>query len=91
MSHRDAEDLAAEIAYMQDDPSFRPKKDPLNEKEPKDLLSIIERLEWRNEKLHKYIIRLEGDLIKEREDHIKLKQKIDDLVNEYRNKGKIWK
>jgi hypothetical protein len=28
MSHRDAEELAAEIAYMQDDPSFHPKKDP---------------------------------------------------------------
>jgi len=26
MDHRDAEALAAEIAYMQDDPSFRPKR-----------------------------------------------------------------
>ena len=25
MSHRDAEELAAEIAYMQDDPSFHPR------------------------------------------------------------------
>ena len=89
MSHRDAEELAAEIAYMQDDPSFRPKKDPLKDKGPNDLEREISRLNFRNEKLHKHIIKLESDLIKEREDHIKLKQKIDDLVNEYRNKGKI--
>ena len=32
MSHKEAEELAAEIAWMQDDPSFRPKKDPLLKK-----------------------------------------------------------
>jgi hypothetical protein len=32
MSHREAEEIAAEIAWMQDDPSFRPKKDPLKQK-----------------------------------------------------------
>ena len=35
MSHREAEELAAEIAWMQDDPSFRPKKDPLKQKQVK--------------------------------------------------------
>jgi len=49
MSHRDAEELAAEIAYMQDDPSFRPKKDPLNE--PDSPEASIERLEFKNKKL----------------------------------------
>lgn len=89
MSHRDAEDLAAEIAYMQDDPSFHPRYNPKGKKESKDLESRNERLEWINEKLHKHIIKLEGDLIKEREEHARLKQKIDDLVNQYRNKGEL--
>lgn len=56
---------------------------------PSDLEEVIKRLEFRNEKLHKHIIKLEDDLIKEREEHIKLKQKINDLVNEYRNKGRL--
>ena len=89
MSHRDAEELAAEIAYMQDDPSFRPKKDPLKEKDPENLENIIERLEWRNEKLHKYIIRLEGDLIKEREARIKLENNVKEMTNQFRNKGAL--
>ena len=55
MSHRDAEELAAEIAYMQDDPSFRPKKDPLNEKGSHDLEARIERLEAENKKLKKLL------------------------------------
>ena len=89
MSHRDAEELAAEIAYMQDDPSFRPKKDPLKEKDPENLENIIERLEWRNEKLHKYIIRLESDLIKEREARIKLENNVKEMTNQFRNKGAL--
>ena len=55
MTHRDAEELAAEIAYMQDDPSFRPKKDPLKEKEPDSLEARIERLEAENKKLKKLL------------------------------------
>ena len=89
MSHRDAEELAAEIAYMQDDPSFRPKKDPLKEKDPENLDNIIERLEWRNDKLHKYIIRLESDLIKEREARIKLENNVKEMTNQFRNKGAL--
>jgi hypothetical protein len=61
MSHRDAEELAAEIAYMQDDPSFRPKKDPLNE--PDSLEASIERLEFKNKKLHDYIDKLIDKII----------------------------
>jgi chaperonin cofactor prefoldin len=80
MSHRDAEDLAAEIAYMQDDPSFRPKKDPLNE--PDDLEMRIERLEFRNEKLHKYVNKL---MVENKQ----LREQLNKVVNEYRNKGQI--
>ena len=95
MTHKDAEDLAAEIAYMQDDPSFHPR----HNKKGKNVMTEIEEYlnadvpkeVWihRNEALHKHIIKLETDLIKEREDHLKLKQKIKDLLNEYRNKGQI--
>jgi hypothetical protein len=37
MSHRDAEELAAEIAYMQDDPSFHPRYNPKGKKDTNDL------------------------------------------------------
>ena len=36
MSHRDAEELAAEIAYMQDDPSFHPRYNPKGKKDTND-------------------------------------------------------
>ena len=82
MSHRDAEELAAEIAYMQDDPSFRPKKDPLNEKGEHDLEARIERLEFRNEKLHKYVNKL---MVENKE----LREQLEKVVDEYRNKGQL--
>ena len=80
MSHRDAEELAAEIAYMQDDPSFRPKKDPLNE--PDDLEARIERLEFRNEKLHKFNSKLIDEVRK-------LRRQLKTVVDQYRNKGAL--
>jgi len=82
MSHRDAEELAAEIAWMQDDPSFRPKKDPLNQKQPDSLEARIERLEFRNEKLHKYNEKLT-------EENKKLRKQLEKVVDEYRNQGKL--
>ena len=42
MSHRDAEELAAEIAYMQDDPSFHPRYNPKGKKDTNDLEARIE-------------------------------------------------
>jgi predicted RNase H-like nuclease (RuvC/YqgF family) len=82
MSHRDAEELAAEIAYMQDDPSFRPKKDPLNEKGEHDLEARIERLEFRNEKLHKFNSKLIDEVRK-------LRKQLKTVVDQYRNKGAL--
>jgi predicted RNase H-like nuclease (RuvC/YqgF family) len=52
---------------------------------PSDLEEVIKRLEFRNEKLHKYIDQLID------ENH-KLRSKmdtVDDIVDEYRNKGTI--
>jgi predicted RNase H-like nuclease (RuvC/YqgF family) len=82
LSHRDAEELAAEIAWMQDDPSFRPKKDPLNEKGEHDLEARIERLEFRNDKLHKYVNKL---IVENKE----LREQLEKVVDEYRNKGHL--
>ena len=87
MSHRDAEDLAAEIAYMQDDPSFHPRYNPkgkkdLSDKGPNDLEARIERLEFRNEKLHKYVNKL---MVENKE----LREQLEKVVDEYRNKGQL--
>ena len=87
MSHRDAEELAAEIAYMQDDPSFHPRYNPkgkkdLSDKGPNDLEARIERLEFRNEKLHKYVNKL---MVENKE----LREKLEKVVDEYRNKGQL--
>ena len=87
MSHRDAEELAAEIAYMQDDPSFHPRYNPkgkkdLSDKGPNDLEARIERLEFRNEKLHKYVNKL---MVENKE----LREQLEKVVDEYRNKGQL--
>ena len=86
MSHRDAEELAAEIAYMQDDPSFRPKKDPLKQKEPDSLEARIERLEFKNKKLHDYIDKLMDENHKLRKNNKELSKQI---TEQFRNKGAL--
>ena len=82
MSHRDAEELAAEIAYMQDDPSFHPRYNPKGKKDINDLEARIERLEFRNEKLHKFNSKLIDEVRK-------LRRQLKTVVNEYRNKGAL--
>ena len=86
MSHRDAEELAAEIAYMQDDPSFRPKKDPLKEKEPDNLEARIERLEFKNKKLHDYVDKLMDENHRLRKNNKELSKQI---TEQFRNKGAL--
>jgi predicted RNase H-like nuclease (RuvC/YqgF family) len=82
MSHRDAEELAAEIAYMQDDPSFHPRYNPKGKKDINDLEARIERLEFRNEKLHKFNSKLIDEVRK-------LRRQLKTVVDEYRNKGTL--
>ena len=82
MSHRDAEELAAEIAYMQDDPSFHPRYNPKGKKDTNDLEARIERLEFRNEKLHKYVNKL---MVENKQ----LREQLNKVVDEYRNKGTL--
>jgi predicted RNase H-like nuclease (RuvC/YqgF family) len=50
-----------------------------------DLEARIERLEFRNEKLHKYI----DQLIDENHKLRSKMEAVDDIVEEYRNKGTI--
>jgi predicted RNase H-like nuclease (RuvC/YqgF family) len=82
MSHRDAEELAAEIAYMQDDPSFHPRYNPKGKKDTDDLEARIERLEFRNDKLHKYVNKL---MVENKQ----LREQLEKVVDEYRNKGTL--
>lgn len=89
MSHRDAEELAAEIAYMQDDPSFRPKKDPLKDKGPNDLEAEIARWKFRNEQLHKHNQKITSELREVRKDNEKLAKEIEDKIKLLREKGVI--
>jgi predicted RNase H-like nuclease (RuvC/YqgF family) len=52
---------------------------------PSDLEEVIKRLEFRNEKLHKYI----DQLIDENHKLRSKMEAVDDIVEEYRNKGTI--
>jgi hypothetical protein len=52
MSHRDAEELAAEIAYMQDDPSFHPRYNPKGKKDTNDLEARLNETIFKNDPLH---------------------------------------
>ena len=82
MSHRDAEELAAEIAYMQDDPSFNPRYNHKGKKDTNDLEARIERLEFSNEKLHKFNSKLIDEVRK-------LRRQLKTVVDQYRNKGAL--
>ena len=91
MSHRDAEELAAEIAYMQDDPSFHPRYNPkgkkdLSDKEPDSLEARIERLEFRNKKLHDYVDKLMDENHRLRKNNKELSKQI---TEQFRNKGAL--
>ena len=86
MSHRDAEELAAEIAYMQDDPSFHPRYNPKGKKDTNDLEARIERLEFRNEKLHQYVDKIIDENLKLRKNNEELLKQI---TEQFRNKGAL--
>ena len=90
MSHKDCEEWAAMIAQMQDDPSYHPKYNkkgvrPVSkDKGPNDLEATIERLEFRNAKLHNHNEKIEKEIIELRN---KIKKLESDAVNQFRNKG----
>ena len=86
MSHKDAEELAAEIAYMQDDPSFHPRYNPKGKNDTNDLEARIERLEFKNKKLHDYVDKLMDENHRLRKNNKELSKQI---TEQFRNKGAL--
>ena len=60
------------------------------ERGPNDLEAIIERLEFKNEKLHHHNEKIEQEIIELRRDNKKLAKQCEDLLEQFRNKGVIW-
>ena len=94
MSHKDCEEWAAMIAQMQDDPSYHPKynkkgKQVNTDKGPNDLEATIERLEFRNEKLHQHNEKIEQELIQLRLDNKRLAKQCEEQLKQFRNKGGV--
>tara|TARA_R110000744_G_scaffold26610_1_gene65292 strand:+ start:193 stop:474 length:282 start_codon:yes stop_codon:yes gene_type:complete len=56
-------------------------------KGPNDLEATIERLEFRNAKLHNYNEKIEQEIIELRRDNKKLSKQCEDLLHQFRNKG----
>ena len=52
-----------------------------------DLEATIERLEFRNAKLHNHNEKIEQEIIALRKDNKKLAKQCEDLLNQFRNKG----
>ena len=52
-----------------------------------DLEATIERLEFRNAKLHHHNEKIEQEIIELRRDNKKLAKQCEDLLNQFRNKG----
>ena len=91
MSHKDCEEWAAMIAQMQDDPSYHPKhnkkgKQVNTDKGPNDLEATIERLEFRNAKLHQHNEKIEKEIMELRNTIKKLEQL---QTDQFRNKGDL--
>ena len=59
------------------------------ERGPNDLEAIIERLEFKNEKLHHHNEKIEQEIIELRRDNKKLAKQCEDLLEQFRNKGVI--
>ena len=94
MTHKDCEEWAAMIAQMQDDPSYHPKYNPKGvkmskDKGPNDLEATIERLEFRNEKLHQHNEKIEQDLIVLLLHKKRLAKQCEEQMQQFRNKGDL--
>ena len=62
---------------------------PKNNKGPNDLEATIERLEFRNEKLHQHNKKIEQEIIELRADNKRLAKQVEDQIIQFRNKGAI--
>ena len=52
-----------------------------------DLEATIERLEFRNAKLHQHNKKIEQEIIELRADNKRLAEQVDDQIKQFRNKG----
>ena len=59
----------------------------MSEKGPNDLEATIQRLAFRNEKLHLHNQKIEQQIIELREDNKRLAKQVDDQIKQFRNKG----
>ena len=56
-----------------------------------DLEATIERLEFRNAKLHNHNEKIEQQIIELRADNKRLAKQVEDQIKQFRNKGVMWK
>ena len=56
---------------------------------PNDLEAVIERLKFRNEKLHNFNKKITDDLIKVRKEKQALEKKVMEMLYQFRNKGEL--
>jgi predicted RNase H-like nuclease (RuvC/YqgF family) len=61
----------------------------MSDKGPNDLEATIERLEFRNAKLHNHNEKIEQQIIELRADNKRLAKQVEDQIKQFRNKGAI--
>ena len=61
----------------------------MSDKGYNDLEATIERLEFRNAKLHQHNENIEKEIIELREDNKRLAKQVEDQIKQFRNKGVI--
>jgi len=61
----------------------------MSDKGPNDLEATIERLEFRNVKLHQHNEKIEQQIIELRADNKRLAKQVEDQIIQFRNKGVI--
>ena len=61
----------------------------MSDKGYNDLEAIIERLEFRNAKLHQHNEKIEKEIIELREDNKRLAKQVEDQIKQFRNTGSL--
>ena len=61
----------------------------MSDKGPNDLEATIERLQFRNEKLHQHNEKIEQQIIELRKDNKILAKQVEDQIQKFRDKGVI--
>ena len=59
----------------------------MSDRGPNDLEATIERLEFRNAKLHQHNQKIEQEIIELRKDNKILAKQVEDQIKQFRNKG----